>query len=368
MAIKANRGCCRRLLTGCLCLALLICFAAQIWDQVAKYLQGKTSMSRGTERQASLEFPVITFCARPPHKVVPGIPQGFFSYHNNASLADGETYQDLWNKSAYDLAELGLDYGSSSYDVEEVNTVFLGRCYSLRFKDKSGGGGGTNSATIVIRQAMVALTGYVHAPGLTSNLVHNDWKDDVYSQPIGPRSYVVLNLEKHVFEMLPTPDYPCTRDRKYSRESCGVSATEDFLLRGDVGTICENVRPCLMPQFEYFWKGNDGTKDCTLPNDRMCMMKRCFISRSLVADRCKQHCQTDKYRVSGRTDLSNTNMSYVTMRYGSTNVIRQEEYRVHDFGSIVGIVGGSLGLFLGFSCLQVGSWMIRKSCWNDDVA
>ncbi len=43
------------------------------------------------------------------------------------------------------------------------------------------------------------------------------------------------------------------------------------------------------------------------------------------------------------------------MFYSTTTVLNFNDYRLVDFGTIVAAVGGSLGLFLGFSCYQ---------CWR----
>ncbi len=41
------------------------------------------------------------------------------------------------------------------------------------------------------------------------------------------------------------------------------------------------------------------------------------------------------------------------VRFETNDVIVLEEYLLYDFNDIIAAVGGSLGLFLGFSCLQV---------------
>ncbi len=38
--------------------------------------------------------------------------------------------------------------------------------------------------------------------------------------------------------------------------------------------------------------------------------------------------------------------------YGSNTVELINEYKVYDLGTIVGTVGGTMGLFLGFSCFH----------------
>ncbi len=38
--------------------------------------------------------------------------------------------------------------------------------------------------------------------------------------------------------------------------------------------------------------------------------------------------------------------------YGSMTVLEYNEYVLYDLGTIVGTVGGTMGLFLGFSCFH----------------
>ncbi len=57
-----------------------------------------------------------------------------------------------------------------------------------------------------------------------------------------------------------------------------------------------------------------------------------------------------------------TRSIYFNIFYGSTAVISYAEVDLYDFGTIVGAVGGSLGLFLGFSCFECGRWLIDMAC------
>lgn len=47
--------------------------------------------------------------------------------------------------------------------------------------------------------------------------------------------------------------------------------------------------------------------------------------------------------------------------YASTKLEHREEILMHDFNSIVSAIGGSLGLFLGFSCLSMCSFLGRAA-------
>ena len=55
------------------------------------------------------------------------------------------------------------------------------------------------------------------------------------------------------------------------------------------------------------------------------------------------------------------------VKIDNSEVTVQEEYKVYDFNGILGTVGGSLGLFVGFSfldCMLFTLRNIKKSCWG----
>ena len=50
---------------------------------------------------------------------------------------------------------------------------------------------------------------------------------------------------------------------------------------------------------------------------------------------------------------------FLRVFYGSGTILRYEEVTIYDFSTILAAVGGSLGLFLGFSCFQCGKALIH---------
>ena len=42
----------------------------------------------------------------------------------------------------------------------------------------------------------------------------------------------------------------------------------------------------------------------------------------------------------------------IAFRFPSTKILNYEEYLIYDFNGMIGAVGGSLGMFLGFSFLD----------------
>ena len=56
------------------------------------------------------------------------------------------------------------------------------------------------------------------------------------------------------------------------------------------------------------------------------------------------------------------NRSNIAIYYEDTDTLVTEEVLLYDLNSIVSAVGGSLGLFLGFSCFQGALWIADIVC------
>ena len=64
---------------------------------------------------------------------------------------------------------------------------------------------------------------------------------------------------------------------------------------------------------------------------------------------------------SKRTPHDISDLALVYVSYYSDRMLLLEEYLVFDFSSILVAIGGSLGLFLGFSFFQCGSEILYES-------
>ena len=73
-----------------------------------------------------------------------------------------------------------------------------------------------------------------------------------------------------------------------------------------------------------------------------------------IAAECSTPCTRQSYSVTPRKLDWNTTEKYTSIWYmhASTKVDLYTEIRLYDFNAIVAAVGGSLGLFLGFSVLD----------------
>ena len=77
---------------------------------------------------------------------------------------------------------------------------------------------------------------------------------------------------------------------------------------------------------------------------------------------CPHQCTEITYKItSKRTPHDISDIAFVYMAYYSDRMLLLEEYLVFDFSSILVAIGGSLGLFLGFSFFQCGSEILYES-------
>ena len=70
---------------------------------------------------------------------------------------------------------------------------------------------------------------------------------------------------------------------------------------------------------------------------------------------CPRPCIEIKFETTSNTVRHDLNLALVQMFYQSDRISLLEEYLIFDFASILVAIGGSLGLFLGFSLFQSGS-------------
>ena len=101
---------------------------------------------------------------------------------------------------------------------------------------------------------------------------------------------------------------------------------------------------------------------CKTPKENACMAKAMSLELNTNASlECPMNCKVLKY--SGRKKLNPvfTNNSDVEVDYQfpSEEVMYFKEYVIYDFSGMIGSVGGSLGLFIGFSFLDFIFYLIN---------
>ncbi len=106
-----------------------------------------------------------------------------------------------------------------------------------------------------------------------------------------------------------------------------------------------------------FCTAPDVIDTCSTLEDNVCAAQK--ITELLTLQALGSHPCTRPCRATEYTVVKKANPDYrrevlnIFVGIGTNDVNIMEEYLVYDFNNIVSSVGGSLGLFLGFSCLEV---------------
>ena len=137
---------------------------------------------------------------------------------------------------------------------------------------------------------------------------------------------------------------------------------------------------------------------CNTWKNYTCMYNATTYFKFFVAKECIKSCETVNYNVVERVQhlvpsiwvrsacmnrapqISSACLSpqngkmrnlFLRVFYGSGTILQYEEVKIYDFSTILAAVGGSLGLFLGFSCFQCGLALIHfcdsKSRYRDNT-
>ena len=93
---------------------------------------------------------------------------------------------------------------------------------------------------------------------------------------------------------------------------------------------------------------------CMSDEDYRCSsgkMTYCYLDK-MVAEHCPLPCEKEEYK-GQKINLNRwpgyPNSMLIHVKYSTTNIQFLEEYQVQDIYNFIGTVGGSLGLFIGFS-------------------
>ena len=125
---------------------------------------------------------------------------------------------------------------------------------------------------------------------------------------------------------------------------------------------------CWIPQADYFIRLMNLTSieacQTTKEMENLSHALKYAMSNAVNSDACKPPCTSAFLNVKKSEIMINkpdrNNISELFFQWEDENVIIEEEYLLMDLNAIVSAIGGSLGLFLGFSWLQVLLQMIQK--------
>jgi len=338
------------------------CFVLQVRDHVLKYFSKSTTQVTQTIKPTSLRFPSFALCSAKSFKLNEmaklGLPPNYwFEFVSPKPLLpkDRDEAIQWWNKSTYNANDIVLSvmYGNftSAINLEakfnELHNPYMGNCFEFSLSIETDS---TDMFLFIILNNITKweLPKLVVYPENTGALtISSQMWDTVTSWQanIGERSLTWIALSKTIFHMSETDN--CNNDYM------------DCLVK-EVNKVFNCFSPESLPY-------TNGQKVCNSSVNWLVVKRE--VSRIKYNGVCGQLCSHVEFspnkinnQIEAMYELGN--FSYLALSYSTLFVKESKEVLLHDFNSIVSSIGGSLGLFLGFSCLGTAvalvNWLMDK--------
>jgi hypothetical protein len=374
-------------------LLLALCFSFQVWDSWHKFWEGKTSWSVSAVATPFEPLPLFTLCSDPTTNAAIlrdkfNLSSDMFTLRQTPftdPLPKNVTINDIWEQSSNtpNWIRVGNDQitldgihfnttGDEISKVEQINSLFVGKCLSMVPRKKRNS---TDYLTLTVRfppnrlpdQVILFLgTRYSLVPG---DLISPSTKT-IYIQP---GFFGTLKIDRIVknFDIHKKNGYCKDYDFDDSVQKCYLQKVSLQKIEESKKSLalCHTNQTdiCAIPQVLNIFQVNGRTniEQCTTMADYDCMAYASLTDWSRKNKYCPKSC-TEK---SLKTELQmmpikDKNSFKLYMYYQTDDIDLYEEYLIYDFPGIVSSVGGSLGLFLGFSFFQCGGYFMTKlSYW-----
>ena len=127
---------------------------------------------------------------------------------------------------------------------------------------------------------------------------------------------------------------------------------------------CANVtKLCMIPQIMNIFNDSffKNVSQCVTEREYGCMADILQTVPYEMKNLCPNPCVKTRFQITKKTNTHDVpNKALISLRYESDEISFSEEYLIFDISDILVAIGGSLGLFLGFSFLQCGSVLFER--------
>jgi hypothetical protein len=197
--------------------------------------------------------------------------------------------------------------------------------------------------------------------GGQSGLIDNYWSLESKNLKLEPKTEYNFGTTKTITKRLNLRNN-CLEDKEIEKAGYDhVKCVETYLINLLKQKLTENGKKlCWIPQAEYFFQRMKETKiEACQTIAEMEFVSNETTKVMILADKknpeCPVPCTVDTVKITERNNpilASNSSATELFIYWDTLEVSIEEEYLLFDFNAIVSAVGGSLGLFLGFSCLD----------------
>ena len=337
----------------------------QVHGTFETFIRNRTSFEVRQDTFNSLVPPTIVYCSRNPkagdvntwYANISNKDQfnkDFFWLNEKVSLLMIIDNRSLHNEKEGKLS-LGENFdgeGNLLVTVEELMNPQIGLCYAI-IPDKN--------FRLHIEESILFVA--VLAPGVEKATVYFTSEEDRYGLlfndfgrlmpfqvSLDTGFTVGVNLKKMVWNKLSSKGNCKHYTKEKSFMKCMLNNQVKCFKRGNFTCKCipENNHKTHFKLFPVQWNAcrNDEEYKCSTIE-----MALCYLDE-MVTKGCPLPCKTEEY-IGQKLYMNRLppgpNSIMVQIKYSTMNVQIQEEYQVQDIYNFIGTVGGSLGLFIGFS-------------------
>ena len=351
---------------NCILYIILLTFFIYFYltDEILNYTKGGTTLSSRTEEVEFLKAPYMMLCFHPSFKPSMlqkhGLPEytvHFKDIYKALKGMDMETYENFSYKYEKDF-EIKLTtlkytngtrfYEQINFEIQKVVTFRNGLCHLIKYDENVS----TTDAKLRLHFSYKGLDSdmpesaklLLSSPRGWYGIIIDDWP---YFDP----AILTIPIEKLHTQKLTTKI--SQTDYQY------MTGTENF--EECLAELIARHSTCMTKCYPFLFN--------FLPNFTLCNSEEYPCMYTMLVSRWKYRyeCLNDKkkiqYKTSARagTKLKTNETEFVLMMYfnKATKDIKEEVFVVTT-GSLIGSVGGSLGLFLGFSFFTYLSGIIGK--------
>ena len=342
----------------------------QVHGTIETFFKNRTSFAIREEPFDSMVPPTLVFCSR---------KQKGGNYENwitNISNKDHFNEEFLWLNKQFYLHMTKYIIGSNPEDkpteietqlnlgknfdeernllftVEELMNPYIGLCYAI-FPSKTLKLQLEEWIILIARfdQQVKKATVYFTSEEDRYGLLFNDvGKLMPFKVSLDAGNAVGVNLKKSIHKKLSSKGKCKYYTKEQSFMKCMLAFQVDCFRSGNQTCKCvpENNYKTHFEMFPIEWNA------CTKDEEYECGITQMIVcyGNKLVRKQCPLPCEVEKYQGQkmyyNRLPVNSNEMA-MEIQYSTMNVNIHEEYQVQDIYNFIGTVGGSLGLFIGFS-------------------
>ena len=318
-----------------MCLCSLSCYF--VWGKFVQFTSEDSSFKRSMGEIT--KYPTIIACF--PNN-------GNLTYREDFTISKFKTYEEYASKKLDDLNELALGPNSHpEVTLTEIYGAFQGKCFQLKSTTKSNDIqiGKFQVITVDFKKDELAtdVVLYLSSKNNAFGVLMSYWTDgDARVIRLGKNTYMEYGIGEEEFQYKEDLNVKCN-ELDQSFYDCFIPE----LMKSD---FAECPKKCL--PFDPNVDINRNVPMCK-PSTEEFTCARTYAFNQLQNIRkngfCTRSCKINEYRGHPTFESKSDTPTLAYYFLVPSNLFQQKEYIIYDFIGFVTAVGGSLGLFIGFS-------------------